>query len=251
MILFFKKVLTFLFLLFIFSSMALILLGWRAGSIYDYVDTFDGAKLPDVDAIVVLAGARGRISAAGDLWYRYYELSDLKREIDRKNESLKNHAELNSVAVGRIELPTNPIKSILQKDSKTPLLYVSGMGRLSTFNVFQSLVRPGVSKVFKEDDVFLEVESTNTEENAKIFVKKCRQKGWKKIILMTSAYHMKRAQLIFNRIFDKEGLKINYLSHTIIQEPFSKEEWQASFHGIQVTMLEYFKWIYYSAFWDP
>ncbi|MBY0469535.1 YdcF family protein [bacterium] len=44
-----------------------------AGDIYEYQDSVDGVHLPQVDVIVCLAGGRGRISAAGDLWYRYYE----------------------------------------------------------------------------------------------------------------------------------------------------------------------------------
>src|SRR3954468_23943056 len=46
-----------------------------AGDIYEYQDTVDGVHLPEVDAIVCLAGGRGRIMAAGDIWYRYWELS--------------------------------------------------------------------------------------------------------------------------------------------------------------------------------
>src|SRR5690348_11457137 len=46
---------------------------YSAGEIYEYQDTVDGAHLPNIDAIVCLAGGRGRIAAAGDLWYRYWE----------------------------------------------------------------------------------------------------------------------------------------------------------------------------------
>ena len=46
---------------------ALLLASILAGEIYDYQDTVDGVHLPKVDAIVVLAGGKGRISAAGDL----------------------------------------------------------------------------------------------------------------------------------------------------------------------------------------
>lgn len=52
---------------------ALILPYILAGDIYDYQDSVDGVHLPEVDAIVCLAGGRGRIAAAGDLWYRYWE----------------------------------------------------------------------------------------------------------------------------------------------------------------------------------
>ena len=44
-----------------------------AGDIYDYQDTVIQDDLPEIDAIVCLGGGRGRIGAAGDLWYRYWE----------------------------------------------------------------------------------------------------------------------------------------------------------------------------------
>src|ERR1017187_6074086 len=72
-----------------------------AGDIYDYQDTVDGVHLPHVDAIVCLAGGRGRIAAAGDIWYRYWELA---------------HSPL--VGIGK-----NPVPD------QTPILYLSGMGR--------------------------------------------------------------------------------------------------------------------------
>ena len=193
----------------------LVLIGWRAGSIYSYEDTFDGAKLLEIDAIVVLAGARGRIAAAGDLWYRYFEVEDLGGQ------------------------------------QKTPILYVSGMGPTSSWNTFLTLVRIGVSKAFRPSDVVLETESTNTVENAELFVKNARLRGWKRVLLLTSSYHMKRSQLIFSRILLQQGLQVELKSHTILQEPFSGDEWMESFHGIRVTLIEYMKWIYYSAFWDP
>jgi uncharacterized SAM-binding protein YcdF (DUF218 family) len=139
----------------------------------------------------------------------------------------------------------------LRNEMKTPILYISGMGPNSTWNTFLSQARTGVSKAFKPSDVVLETESTNTEENALFLMKNARLRGWKRMILMTSSYHMKRSQMIFSRVFQKGALPMEMKSHTIIQEPYSKEEWLSSFHGIRVTITEYLKWVYYSAFWDP
>src|SRR3989344_4409058 len=42
------------------------------GIIYDYEDTVQGDSLPPVDAIVCLAGGKGRIPVAADPWFRYW-----------------------------------------------------------------------------------------------------------------------------------------------------------------------------------
>jgi len=188
---------------------------FKAGTIYDYADTLDGANLPASDAIVVLAGGRGRIAAAGDFWFRYYE----------REES------------GAIEA--------------APFLYISGMGPNSNWASFAHSVRPGVLKAMKPSNVVLETESKNTEENALWVVKNARLRGWKRIVLMTSPYHMRRSRFIFAKVLAETDLKLEVDSLTIYQEAFSAEEWRESLNGIRVTMVEYLKWLYYTTFWKP
>jgi hypothetical protein len=204
--------LSFLILGIALGSMALPLI--LAGDIYDYQDTVDGVHLPDVDAIVCLAGGRGRIAAAGDLWYRYRE--DGLQEVP----------------------PKNP-----------PLLYISGMGPQSTWPVFVRQLRTGVRPVIKPDQVYLETESTNTEANALWLARFAEKRGIHKILLMTSPYHMKRAAFIFERTLKSHGLTIQIQTLSALQEPFGEGEWRGSLHGVHVTVGEYIKWVYYKYFW--
>ena len=97
-----------------------------AGEIYDYQDTVDGANLPGVDAIVCLAGGRGRIAFAGDLWYRYWEQTDPGAAVN-------------------------------------PLPFGMDISQLAGFEL---PIRRGVIDVLTPKNVVLETESTNTEENA-------------------------------------------------------------------------------------
>jgi uncharacterized SAM-binding protein YcdF (DUF218 family) len=187
----------------------------KAGTIYDYTDTLDGAALPPTDAIVVLAGGRGRIAAAGDFWFRYYEREE----------------------AGEIEA--------------APFLYISGMGPNSNWATFEHSIRPGVLKAMKPSSVVLETESKNTEENALWVVKNARLRGWKRIVLMTSPYHMRRSRFIFTKVLDGTDLNLQVDTLTIFQEAFSSEEWRDSPNGIRVTMVEYLKWLYYTTFWKP
>lgn len=187
----------------------------KAGVLYEYEDTLDGAYLPAADSIVVLAGGRGRIAAAGDFWFRYYEREELG----------------------------GPITA--------PMLYISGMGPNSNWTTFEKSIRPGVIKAMKPSNVVLETESRNTEENALWVVKNARLRGWKRIVLMTSPYHMRRSKFIFSKVLAQTELKLEVDTLTIDQETFSSEEWRGSLNGIRVTMLEYLKWLYYTSFWAP
>jgi uncharacterized SAM-binding protein YcdF (DUF218 family) len=186
-----------------------------AGDIYEYQDTVDGVHLPPVDAIIVLAGGRGRIQAAGDVWYRYWEVAQ-----DSKGAR------------------------------KPPLLFISGMGPQSNWQTLTRQLRRGVLEVIRPENVFLEKESQNTEANALWVARHAEQRAWGRVLLITSSYHMKRSRFMFERILRgrlKQPVGVETLS--VSSEPFEPGEWRTGIHGIRVTLLEYFKWIYYKTFW--
>jgi len=191
--------------------------------VYDYQDTVDGVHLPDVDAIVVLAGGRGRIAVAGDLWYRYREL-----------------AKLTPVAGAPASSPP-----------KSPVLYISGMGRQSNWSSLDRQIRRGVLQVMAPSDVILERESSNTEENARFLEVNVRDRGWKKVLLVTSSYHMKRALMIFDQVFLALGTPIQIETLSVYQDPYEPDEWRTQLQGLRVTLVEYFKLIFYRNFWRP
>jgi len=182
-----------------------------AGEIYDYQDSVDGVHLPPIDAVVCLAGGRGRIAGAGDIWYRYYE-AGLK---------------------------------------PTPVLYLSGMGPQSTWSVLTGQLRRGVRDVIQHENVVLETESFNTDANARWLLRYAKERGWRRILLITSPYHMKRAHYIFERLSEAGGIPIEIQTLSIFQEPFEPGEWHSNLHGIRVTVTEYLKWIHYRYFWVP
>lgn len=181
-----------------------------AGDLYDYQDSVDGVHLPEVDAVVCLAGGRGRITQAADLWFRYAE--------HRK---------------------------------RLPVLYVSGMGHQSDWTTFSRLVRPGVLSLLKPEHVHLEVESANTFENASWFIRSARRESWRRILLVTSSYHMRRARLIFERSLQAAALPIQVESLSVIADPYDADNWASSVQGIRVTVEEYLKLVYYRRFFQP
>ena len=132
-----------------------------------------------------------------------------------------------------------------------PVLYISGMGHLSNWHVLAKQVRRGVLPMLKSENVVLETESENTEENARWLVKYAKQRGWEKILLVTSRYHMRRSRYIFSKVIAAMGEKLEIETLSVYQEPFEPGEWRASLHGIRVTLWEYLKWIYYQRFWRP
>lgn len=200
----------------------LLLALFLAGEVYDYQDTLDGVALPeDIDVIVCLAGGRGRIAAAGDLWMRYRD----------------------AALVDRV------------KNRRIPKLYISGMGHLSNWKAFSQQLRRGVSQVIPRDQVILETKSVNTEGNAIWFAEYARIHSVRSAILLTSSYHMRRAILIFSQVLQNHlgpsGQSLRMETLSLIQDPFDSTDWRSSFQGIRVTLNEFFKLNYYRGFWSP
>ena len=187
-----------------------------AGDIYDYKDTAIGDSLLPVDAIVCLAGGRGRILAAGELWYRY---------LDRVLEATA--------------------------DSQTPIpiLYFSGLGHQANWSLLTRQLSRRVLQVVQPEDVVIENESANTGENAKWLLKIAQERHWKRIILLTSSYHMKRANYVFAQVLKAGGVSLQMDTISVTQEPFNSRQWRSGLWGIRVTLQEYVKWVYYKSLW--
>jgi uncharacterized SAM-binding protein YcdF (DUF218 family) len=199
---------------------ALMLALLLAGDIYDYHDTARLDAMPPVDAVVCLAGGRGRILAAGELWYRYLDKL-LETQSDEASESL------------------------------LPVLYFSGLGHQANWSLLTRQLSRRVLQVLQPEDVVIENESANTDENAKWLLGIAKDRHWKRIILLTSSYHMKRANFIFAQVLKSGGLPLQVDTLSVNQEPFSARQWRSGFLGLRVTLQEYIKWVYYKSFWTP
>ena len=194
---------------------ALILAYLLAGDIYEYEDTVEVSHLPEVDAIVCLAGGRGRIAAAGDLWYRYWKI---------------------------VNTPSSPIQ-------KLPVLYFSGVGRQVNWAITAKQLKPQVLQVIHPENIVIENESSNTDTNARWLFRYAQKARWKNIVLLTSSYHMKRAHFIFDHVLKTMENPIDLETYSVNQEPFSLKLWRNDSIGVRVTLLEYLKWVYYRSIW--
>ena len=207
-----------------FAGGILLLALMTGGAIYEFRNTVPeaGGPLPEVDVIVCLAGARGRIRAASDLWYRYWN-------------------ERGGPLAGEESLPAR----------RLPVLYIAGMGHRAGWNVFEGRLRDEVAQSLEPKHVVLETESSNTEENARWLAHYIRDRGWKSILLITSSYHMRRAHHIFDRVLNKQmdpgDVRIETLA--VAQEPFVEGKWHLDLYAVRVTLAEYLKWVYYRTIW--
>jgi uncharacterized SAM-binding protein YcdF (DUF218 family) len=188
-----------------------------AGQIYKVQDSFqlpvDQAWLtnPEVqklNSIVVLAGARGRIAEAAQVWV------DLKALYAKSGDT----------------------------QSQLPILYLSGLGAGASIQTLEKLVKPEIFEQIDPERVLIENLSLNTVENARMLSRTVKERGWDHILLMTSSYHMRRARLIMEHVLGRE-IQIGTLS--IAPETFDVKSWRDSQFGVEVTLQEYLKYLYF------
>jgi uncharacterized SAM-binding protein YcdF (DUF218 family) len=91
----------------------------------------------------------------------------------------------------------------LQKDTGLPLL-ISGGAPFSAQPESEAAAAYLTELGVKPEKIVTEADSRDTEENARYTIKLCREKGYKKIILLTSAYHLPRAVFLFRALGAQE-----------------------------------------------
>lgn len=122
------------------------------------------------------------------------------------------------------------------------LLFTGGEeveGRIEADSMKEQALELGVV----EKDVILEKESRSTYTNA-LFTKELIQKyNYKSAIIVTSKYHMRRARLVFNKIFKDTNETLFYCATN--DSNFNPEKWWSNIKSIKQTISEYIKLVAY------
>jgi uncharacterized SAM-binding protein YcdF (DUF218 family) len=94
--------------------------------------------------------------------------------------------------------------AFLQRETSLPIL-VSGRGADATTSE-ASLMKKVLEEEFHAQVDFVEAQSRTTQENAYYSLNILREEGVKGIFLVSNSWHLKRAELLFNRY--AEGVKV-------------------------------------------
>lgn len=127
----------------------------------------------------------------------------------------------------------------LYEKGRGRLLYISGIDpQVQVKEILRELKFAGP---IDERNLVLENVATNTIENAEQVNQFMRDRRLKSALLVTSVYHVRRANYIFRKILPKDvRLEVVWLEH----EPFDEEDWWKTWNGIWVTVSEFLKFFY-------
>ncbi len=90
-------------------------------------------------------------------------------------------------------------------------------------------------------DILLDNTSANTEQNATNVAAIIQQHGYKSIILVTSPYHQRRADIVFRRAL---GSSFVIIDHSAVDTGWRRSDWWATSQSRQITFAELSKVIY-------
>jgi uncharacterized SAM-binding protein YcdF (DUF218 family) len=106
----------------------------------------------------------------------------------------------------------------------------------------QSLIGQGTPSEAIE---ILPEQVNGTSDEAELLQKKVAENGWKSILIVTSAYHSRRALWTFEKVFATEDVKIGIESAPTGQQTPPPFYWWLTARGWQMVAGEYVKSLYY------
>ena len=91
--------------------------------------------------------------------------------------------------------------------------------------------------------ITLDEVSTNTRENAADVARIAHAQGYQSIILVTSPYHQRRADIVFERALGRDVAIIN---HSTVDQDWRRSHWWATAYSRSLTLSELQKVLYES-----
>ena len=130
----------------------------------------------------------------------------------------------------------------LYNEGWAPILIMSGAARDEGVANAVSMKQLAIAQGVSADKILIEQEAIDTFENAIKVKEIAEQYKFNKIILVTSPYHQRRADIVFTKIFS--GLPLTIINHSAVDSAWRKNGWWLNGWARQLTFSELQKIIY-------
>lgn len=215
-----RRALAYMFTAFAFSWLYLMSTPWMGGQLMGALEAsyppVPVAELPQADAIVLLGGGvRARVDE--------HSLGNLNRWGDRILYA-----------------------AVLYQAGKAPRIVVTGGGR-ENGDTEAELMRDILNYMgVPEQAVVLETASTTTYDNARFTVPILRENNWEKVLLVTSAFHMRRSEALFKA----QGMTVTVAptDHQTAPVLPTVGDYLPSLSGLSLTTYALHEWLGYQVY---
>ncbi len=130
----------------------------------------------------------------------------------------------------------------LFEQGRSSYLFISGVEADSTVDTILAVNSRSDFPQNLKERILLDYISKNTEENAQEIAKLLEDKSWRSFLLVTSSYHLPRAQELVRRELLKRGINNHsLLSHSVESKNFESHNWWKKNSGWVLMLTEYVK----------
>ncbi len=156
-------------------------------------------------------------------------------------DSLKQADMIVAVSGGETEQRTMEAVRLYKKGMAGTILFSGAAEDKSGPSNAAAMKAIAVSEGVPARNILVEEESANTEQNALFSSKIIKNQQAKSIILVTSPYHQRRANLNFK---DALGPGVEIINHSATDSSWRKNSWWTQDYTVQLTLSELQKNLY-------
>ncbi len=132
----------------------------------------------------------------------------------------------------------------LYREGWAPLLLVTGgmaiaPGRVQADYLAEVARRAGVPS----QAILTQRESRSTWEDAALTVGLARERGWRRVLLVTSDWHSRRAAMVFRRVWGPAGVEVRSVPSA--EWRFDLERWWQELDGGETVIIEWIRLVWY------
>ncbi|MCX5751423.1 MAG: YdcF family protein [Candidatus Saganbacteria bacterium] len=134
----------------------------------------------------------------------------------------------------------------LYKEGWAPWVVMCGTPLLWKYNEADIMKEEAVYFGVPERVILLERKARSTYDNAEFVLPLLKKWGFKKIILVTSPCHSRRAGLVFKKVCSKDKIKV--IVHAVVPNQFTlykKDKWWTDHESTQRVVGEYMSLLFY------
>ncbi|KAF0135311.1 MAG: hypothetical protein FD145_137 [Candidatus Saganbacteria bacterium] len=131
----------------------------------------------------------------------------------------------------------------LYKDKWAPKILMSGGPAVWHLTYAENMKEQAKSYGIPDKDIYLEDKSESTYEDIKFSLDILRKLEAKKIIIISSPYHMRRMSLTARKMYLKHGIKT--IVYPVQKSKWNKEKWWLSHEDTQPVIYEYMALVQY------
>lgn len=143
-----------------------------------------------------------------------------------------------AISGGNTEVRANFAGQILSQGVAKNIVFSGANANPNVISDAETM-RRAVKKMGVEDSkITLEKNARNTEQNAQLTAKIIKQNGWRRVVLVTSPYHQRRAFLEFSKALQGANVEI-FNAPAKIDPDWRASTWFLSPRGWYLTMAEF------------